>query len=194
MSARKVMVFVDEANATGSARGFNRKMEWCRLRDYLADPNEGRELVEMVVYVGLPPTMPEFAEQREKRERFLHWLRCKGFLVVTKDGSPTEGGKYKANVDVMMAIDAVELAVDVKPDIVVLVTGDVDFAHLSRTLRRRGMRVEVASVEQTLSSGLRAAANDVIDLTPLYNSFPPLHGEEAPVIGTAHVFNQPTAA
>jgi uncharacterized LabA/DUF88 family protein len=33
-----------------------------------------------------------------------------GFMVVTKDGAPAEEGHYKANVDVMMAIDALELS------------------------------------------------------------------------------------
>ena len=63
-----------------------------------------------------------------------------------------------------MAMDATELALEVKPDIVVLVTGDSDFAHLAEKLRRRGMRVEVASVEQSLGSELKNAANSVVDL------------------------------
>ena len=44
-----------------------------------------------------------------------------------------------------MAIDAVERSVQMRPDVVVLVTGDADFAHLALQLRRRGIRVEVAA-------------------------------------------------
>jgi hypothetical protein len=34
---------------------------------------------------------------------------------VRGDGSPAEEGHYKANVDVMMAIDAVELSLEMRP-------------------------------------------------------------------------------
>ena len=49
---------------------------------------------------------------------------------MAKDGSPGDGKHYKANVDVLMAIDAVELSVEMRPDVVVLVTGDADFGGL----------------------------------------------------------------
>jgi hypothetical protein len=46
-----------------------------------------------------------------------------GFLVVAKDGSPGNGKHYKANVDVLMAFDAVELSVEMRPEIVQTPTG-----------------------------------------------------------------------
>ena len=92
-------------------------------------------------------------------------------MVVTKDGAPAEEGHYKANVDVMMAIDALELSIEMRPDLVILVTGDADFAYLAIKLRRHGIRVEVASVAANLGNTLRSAANDVIDLAPLLRTF-----------------------
>src|SRR5439155_13600849 len=80
-------------------------------------------------------------------------------------------GHYKANMDVMMAIDAVELSAQMRPDVIILVTGDADFAYLALELRRRGIRVEVASVAQNLGSALKSAANQVIDLAPLFATF-----------------------
>jgi len=91
--------------------------------------------------------------------------------VVTKDGAPAEEGHYKANVDVMMAIDALELSIEMRPDVVILVTGDADFAYLATKLRRHAIRVEVASVAGNLGNILRSAANDVIDLAPLFRTF-----------------------
>src|SRR5438034_7023190 len=88
-------------------------------------------------------------------------------MVVTKDGAPAEEGHYKANVDVMMAIDALELSIEMRPDVVTLVTGDADFAYLAIKLRRHGIRVEVASVAANLGHMLRSAANEVIDLASL---------------------------
>ncbi len=171
MRISRVLVFVDESNVVSSVRTTRRNLDWLRLRDHLTKADMDRELIEMVVYVGLPPAMSEWHLEREKKNKFLYWLRSHGFLVVTKDGSPAEENHYKANVDVLMAIDAVELSTEMKPDVVVLVTGDADFAHLALQLRRRGIRVEVASAAQTLGNALRTAANEIIDLTPLFETF-----------------------
>jgi uncharacterized LabA/DUF88 family protein len=167
----RVLVLVDESNVGSSVRTAGRGLDWLKLRDFLAGPNTGRDLIEMVVYAGLPPPIPTWQEERDKKNKFMHWLRANGFMVVTKDGAPAEEGHYKANVDVMMAIDALELSAEMQPDVVILVTGDADFAYLAIKLRRRGIRVEVASVAQNLGNILRSAANDVIDLAPLFRTF-----------------------
>ena len=174
----RVLVLVDESNVGSSVRTVGRGLDWLKLRDFLAGPNTGRELIEMVVYAGLPPPIPTWQEERDKKNKFMHWLRSNGFMVVTKDGAPAEEGHYKANVDVMMAIDALELSVEMQPDVVILVTGDADFAYLAIKLRRRGIRVEVASVAQNLSNILKSAANDVIDLASLFRTFEIMPGRE----------------
>src|SRR5215212_3336007 len=167
----RALVLVDESNVSSSVRTAGRGLDWLKLRDFLTGPNTGRDLVEMVVYAGLPPAISAWQEERDKKNKFVHWLRSNGFMVVTKDGAPAEEGHYKANVDVMMAIDALELSIEMQPDVVILVTGDADFAYLATKLRRRGIRVEVASVAQNLANVLKAAANAVIDLAPLFRTF-----------------------
>ena len=164
-------MLVDESNIGNSVRTAGRGLDWLKLRDFLAGPDTGRELIEMVVYAGLPPPISNWQEERDKKNKFVQWLRANGFMVVTKDGSPADEGRYKANVDVMMAIDALELSVEMRPDVVILVTGDADFAYLAIKLRRRGIRVEVASVAQNLGNILRSTANEVIDLAPLFRTF-----------------------
>ncbi len=167
---RRVMIVGDADNTNMSAKSFNRRVDWPKLRDYLADPKEGRELIEMVLYVGLPPERDRFKEQRKTKEKFIYWAKRCGFLVVAKEGK-SKGNDYETNVDVVMAMDTVEIAYEVKPDIVVLVTGDSDFAFLAEKLRRKGIRVEVASVEQALGNDLKNAANSVIDLIELFDDF-----------------------
>src|ERR1700736_4981869 len=167
----RVLVLVDESNVGSSVRTAGRGLDWLKLRDFLAGPATDRDLIEMVVYAGLPPATPAWQEERDKKNKFVHWLRSNGFMVVTKDGAPAEEGHYKANVDVMMAIDALELSIEIKPDVVILVTGDADFAYLATKLRRHGIRVEVASVAQNLGHILRSAVNDVLDLAPLFRTF-----------------------
>src|SRR5438105_7767932 len=176
----RLLVLVDESNVGSSVRTAGRGLDWLKLRDFLAGPNTGRDLIEMVVYAGLPPAIPTWQEERDKKNKFVHWLRSNGFMVVTKDGAPAEEGHYKANVDVMMAIDALELSVEMRPDVVILVTGDADFAYLAIKLRRRGIRVEVASVAANLGNLLKSAANDVIDLAPLFRTFEMMKVQESP--------------
>src|SRR5712664_4317568 len=174
----RVLVLVDESNVGSSVRTAGRGLDWIKLRDFLAGPATGRDLIEMVVYAGLPPATPAWQDERDKKNKFVHWLRSNGFMVVTKDGSPAEEGHYKANVDVMMAIDALELSIEMRPDVVILVTGDADFAYLATKLRRHGIRVEVASVTANLGHTLRSAANEVIDLSGLFRTFEMINSRE----------------
>jgi uncharacterized LabA/DUF88 family protein len=177
----RLLVLVDESNVGSSVRTAGRGLDWLRLREFLAGADSGRELIEMVVYAGLPPAIPLWQDERDKKNKFIYWLRSNGFMVVTKDGAPAEEGHYKANVDVMMAIDALELSVEMQPDVVILVTGDADFAYLATKLRRRGIHVEVASVSQNLGGVLKSAANAVIDLAPLFRTFELMPAPDSPV-------------
>jgi len=176
----RVLILVDESNVGSSVRTAGRGLDWLQLRNFLAGPDTERDLIEMVVYAGLPPAIPTWQDERDKKNKFVHWLRSNGFLVVTKDGSPADEGHYKANVDVMMAIDALELSMEMRPDVVILVTGDADFAYLAIKLRRHGIRVEVASVAANLGNILRSAANDVIDLAALFRTFEMIKVQDAP--------------
>jgi uncharacterized LabA/DUF88 family protein len=182
----RILVFVDEANVTRAAsKNFKRNFDWLKFREYLENGvGDSRQLVEMAIYVGLPPATPEWMDKREAKRHYIHWLRSQGFLVYEKNGQPRANGWYKANVDVIMAIDAMDLSLRIKPDTVTLVTGDADFAHLALTIRREGIKVEVASVPQTLSSELRTSASSVIDLTELFLGFEPFEVQEPESPGT----------
>lgn len=161
-SRNRTLIFVDEGNLTGICSKLNRSIDWLKLREGLA---RDLDLIEMLIYAGLPPMTAEWSEFRHKRERFLHWLESEGFLVVRKHGRPTTQQSYKANVDVMMAAEIVEMAIEIRPDVVILVTGDGDFGFLACKLRRRGIRVEVAAFENNLGEDLKISANHFIDLS-----------------------------
>lgn len=174
---KRVLVLVDESNVVGSAKLLNKRIDWPKLRDYLVPEELGRELVEMVIYVGLPPMADSWAEPRKRKMGFVHYLRTQGFLVVTKDGTP-RGEDYKANVDVMMGIDAMAISTRIEPDIVVLVTGDADFAHLATELRRRGIKVQVAATRAALGAQLMSSANEVVELDPILETFEDLYQDD----------------
>lgn len=168
---KRVLTLIDEANIAISARDAGvDNVDWRSLAAFLVVREPGREALDTYFYIGLPPDIAEFAEARESKERFVHDLRSGGFQVVTAEGSPTEPGHYKADVDVLMALDAIDLAHTAHPDVVVLATGDADFSHLAKRLRRIGIRVEVAASSDSVGRHLREAANIVVDLTPLFRA------------------------
>jgi uncharacterized LabA/DUF88 family protein len=158
----KTLIFIDEGNLTGICSKLNRSIDWLKLREQLS---RDHDVLEVFIYAGLPPSTPEWTEFRLKRERFLHWLESEAFYVVRKQGRPTTHQAYKANVDVMMATEAMELALELKPDTIILVTGDGDFGFVACKLRRRGIRVEVAAFENNLGEDLRISASASIDLS-----------------------------
>ncbi len=167
----KILALVDESNLLAAARSCNRSLDWLSVKDFLLDESNGGE-GEVVVYVGLPPVfVAEFQDQRARKLRFVHWLKTHGFLVVTKDGAPTGDGHYKADVDLLMVVEAMELVQRFRPESLVLVTNDPDFAHLIGYLRRGGIRVEVAAIDSAVGGDLRGSASNILDLKPLLTRF-----------------------
>ena len=66
--ASRVLVLVDESNVASSARISGRGLDWLKLRDSFEGEDGGREIIEMVIYTGLPPAMPEW-QTRAGQER-----------------------------------------------------------------------------------------------------------------------------
>src|ERR1700746_4001392 len=89
-SRPRVLVLVDESNVSSSVRTVGRGLDWIKLREFLAGANSGRELIEMVVYAGLPPAIPTWQDERDKKTKFVNWLRSNGFMGETKHGAPAD--------------------------------------------------------------------------------------------------------
>jgi uncharacterized LabA/DUF88 family protein len=171
-SKTRALVFVDAANITCSAKHSNKFIDWPRLREYLENyGGRPREIVEMVIYLGLPPATDEWAGRIQRIRGFIQYLERAGFLVFEHNGQPRGKGSFKANVDVVMALDAMDRTRKIQPDTVILATGDSDFAYLALKIRDQGIEVEVASVPRALGSNLRNSASGVIDLSELIEGF-----------------------
>nr|WP_321500802.1 NYN domain-containing protein [uncultured Dethiosulfovibrio sp.] len=155
---KKTAIFVDHENITIAAKNRGIVIDWFHFKDYLANDEEYRYPLESFCYVAIDPRK-EHAKDAEIRQ-----LWEDGWLVKSKVGAPAGEGSYKCNVDVEMAMDLIFFAHDVKPDIVVLVTGDQDFAPVALKLRERGIRVEVAAFPETISRVLLDAASGYINL------------------------------
>jgi uncharacterized LabA/DUF88 family protein len=103
----------------------------------------------------------------------IDWLDYNGYRVVTKPAKEfTDSSgrrKIKGNMDIELAIDALELAPYI--DHMVLFSGDGDFRSLVEAMQRRGVRVTVVSTIQTqppmVSDELRRQADEFLDLVQL---------------------------
>ncbi len=177
----RTLVFVDEANFQKSAFGAGYRPDLVALRDYLRDGGR-RDLIEMVVYIGLPPErrpdeMPDnWQRAYDTKHRLRFALENHGIMVVSWRGKQLFGyepPRFAANIDMLMAMDALEFALEARPDTVVMVTGDGDFAYLANKLRRRGIRVEAASLPNATSGELRRSVHQMIDLSRFFAE----HGE-----------------
>jgi uncharacterized LabA/DUF88 family protein len=111
----------------------------------------------------------EFASIRP----LIDWLDYNGYTVVTKaikefvDASGRR--KVKGNMDVELAVDAMELAEYI--DQMVLFSGDGDFRPLVAAMQRRGVRVTVVSTISSqppmIADELRRQADVFTDLVKL---------------------------
>jgi uncharacterized LabA/DUF88 family protein len=158
----RVTVFLDYANINRSFEQFTNQMNYADLLDYLG---EGRFTVEAHAYVPIDPRNPHV------RDHEIDALWQAGYLVHQKVGSPIGTDGYKCDFDVEITMELMRTAEIVRPDIIVLASGDKDFVPVVLELRHRGIRVEVAAF-----GGINAAqemmqkASGFIDLCQYANN------------------------
>src|SRR4029450_5002943 len=103
----------------------------------------------------------------------IDWLDYNGYTVVTKPTKEfvdqTGRRKIKGNMDIELAVDAMELAGHI--DHMVLFSGDGDFRSLVEAVQRRGVRVSVVSTTSTqppmIADELRRQADIFLDIVEL---------------------------
>ena len=161
----KVALFIDGANlyATSKSLGFDidyrDMLKYFKKKCYLLRAYYYTALIEDQEYSSIRP--------------LIDWLDYNGYRVITK---PTKEyvdsagrRKVKGNMDLELAIDALDLCDTV--DHMVLFSGDGDFRVLVEALQRRGRKVSVVSTVATqpsmISDELRRQADQFIDLVNL---------------------------
>ena len=151
----RVGVFVDAANIELACDRLRARINWKKLLDYIT---EGRQLVRAIAYSPVHDDPGVSLETQRFAEPFID----RGFRVVTKPLKRFADGSIKANVDIEMTLDIIEM-LD-RLDVVVLVSGDGDFQRLVEVVQSRGVRVEVVSVGTSTASQLRNAADRFVDI------------------------------
>lgn len=161
----KIVVLIDGANlfAASKALGFDidfrKLLEAFRKRAYLLRANYYSALAEDQATATIRP--------------LIDWLDYNGYRVVTKpirEFTDSLGRrKVKGNMDVELAIDAIEISKTA--DHLVIFSGDGNFTSLVAALQRKGRKVSVVSSMSTrppmISDALRREADHFIDLVKL---------------------------
>jgi uncharacterized LabA/DUF88 family protein len=155
---RKCSVFMDHENLNICAVNRGIKVDFYDLKYYLADESEGRIPQEFFCYVSVDP------RREHAKDPVVRKLEDDGWLVKCKRGVPVSDGNYKCGMSVDMAIDIISFAIEARPDIVVLVSGNQDFVAVVRKLRERGIRCEVAAFPENTSQALINSASSFINL------------------------------
>ncbi len=151
--AQRVGVFIDVQNMYYSARHmYNSKVNFKAL---LNEAVRGRTLVRAIAYV--------VRSEDISREEFFQVLGNLGYEIKAKDVQVFVDGSKKADWDIGIAMDMIEMAP--RLDTLVLISGDGDFVPLVEHLQRAmGCRVEVIAFGKSASGKLKESANEFVDL------------------------------
>jgi len=149
---QRVAVLMDVQNMYHSAKNiFQARVNF---KAVLTAAVAGRKLIRALAYV--------IKTESGEEQNFFDALTKIGIEIKSKDLQIFPGGMKKADWDVGIAIDALELSK--RTDAVVLISGDGDFVPLVNYLKMNGAQVEVAAFGQSTSSRLIQAADEFTDL------------------------------
>ena len=142
-SPNNIALFIDGANLHATAKTLGFDIDYRRL---LKEFQSRGTLVRAFYYTAVVEDS-DFSSIRP----LIDWLGYNGYTVVTKPTKEfidaTGRRKVKGNMDIELAVDALELAQHL--DEMVLFSGDGDFRSLVEAVQRRGVHVTVVS---TISS------------------------------------------
>ncbi|HEV3042385.1 MAG TPA: NYN domain-containing protein [Roseiarcus sp.] len=163
----RIALFIDGANLYATAKSLGFDIDYKRLlREF---QSKGR-FIRAFYYTALVEDQ-EYSSIRP----LVDWLDYNGYSVVTKPTKEfvdsTGRRKVKGNMDIELAVNAMEMAPHI--DHMVLFSGDGDFRSLVEAIQRRGVRVSVVSTVQTqpamVADELRRQADEFIDLAHMAN-------------------------
>ena len=154
-------------------RGFN----FFPLKGLIELMNEDKEVDIVETYVTMQKRVPENdsaeaiaqVEQQVLRKRFA--LEMSGGRVIecpAKRSSNLPSG-YKQSDDQRLMIRTMVQAMKLRPDFLILVAADGDYAPMVEALRDEGIRTDVMAADEMLASELARVAYRVIDIDDIFD-------------------------
>jgi uncharacterized LabA/DUF88 family protein len=177
MERETVVLFLDFANINRAAKEKRYRLDYQDLLEYIG---ENRFLIEAYAYVPINP------RNEHRLDGVIEDLWHAGYVVQTKMGT-IAGGSYKCNFDVEIAMDVLHVVQQVKPNIIVLATGDADFVPLIQDMRKAGIRVEVAAFTETVGAALLLKCSGFIDLSVYYDAYLASQQDEPANVEEEHI-------
>jgi len=161
----RLALFIDGSNLYAAAKTLGFDIDYKLLRQEFM--RRGK-LLRAFYYTALLEN-----EEYSPIRPLVDWLNYNGFSMVTKPAKEYTDSmgrrKVKGNMDIELAVDAMELAPHV--DHIVIFSGDGDFRPLVGSLQRQGVRVSVVSTIRSqppmISDDLRRQADNFIELEDL---------------------------
>ncbi|MGH1350952.1 MAG: NYN domain-containing protein [Methyloligellaceae bacterium] len=163
--SERIALFIDGANLYATAKSLGFDIDYKRLLKVFRDRGQ---LIRAYYYTALAEDQ-EYSSIRP----LIDWLDYNGYTMITKptkeftDASGRR--KVKGNMDIELAVDAMELSEHL--DHIVLFSGDGDFRSLVEALQHKGKRVSVVSTLRTqppmVADELRRQADCFIDINTL---------------------------
>jgi hypothetical protein len=165
----RIGVFYDGSFFSHAQRYFyhDRKIGWLSyqpfhaLLEHFISTKEQDFASYKVVYAAWHQGLFTSKDATEEQLRFdrnrYHDLLHAGIEPKYLPMSQTQGEK---GIDVALAVDALQVGLDGKIDVAVLVTGDSDFVPLVRALNKQGIRVLAAYFDFTDKTGRKCFINE----------------------------------
>ena len=161
----RLALVIDGSNLYAASKALGFDIDYKKLRSEFM--RRGR-LLRAIYYTALLEN-----EDYSPIRPLVDWLNYNGFMMVTKPAKEYTDAmgrrKIKGNMEIDLAVDALELAPHV--DHIVLFSGDGDFKPLVNALQRMGVRVSVVSTVRSsppmISDELRRIADNFIELADL---------------------------
>ena len=161
----RIALFIDGANLYAASKSLSFDIDYKRLLTLFRSKGQ---LLRALYYTALAEDQ-EYSSIRP----LIDWLDYNGYTMVTKPTKEfvdaTGRRKVKGNMDIELAVDAMELSEHL--DHLVIFSGDGDFRSLVESLQHKGKRVSVVSTLSTnppmVADELRRQADQFIDLVDL---------------------------
>ncbi len=134
----------------------------------LVSGDEGVDVVETLVTIV--KRVPEddsaasVATVASQVDRIQYALEMKGCRVIICPAKPDSQGGFKQSDDQRLMITTLSTCLKLRPDFLVLVAADGDYAPMVWELRYEGIRTEVVATQNALAAELKRASYSVVDL------------------------------
>ncbi|MEA5537327.1 NYN domain-containing protein [Crocosphaera sp. XPORK-15E] len=163
---RNILVLIDGANFDHSCRQLKLKVDYRKFQQALIKQLVNQQVIKSKsshLFLNFRYYIGE-DQDNQQQQNFLKCLRHLGYTIVSKP-MIWQQGKPKANVDVELSLDLVQLGRYYQT--IILCSGDGDYLKPVRQMQTLGRQVIVLSLSSMTSQSLKETADFYLDLAQI---------------------------